>query len=192
MHWPGWTLDGLALIDTLGVSDTVSPERSDLLGVEDRHYRPPRRAEHTRAVSQRRSSSTPELRSCSPSRCPASSPQAAASARNAVLQRRQPRTRDVTAGVPGQHSTRHARCRGRRSHARSPPRPRRPRRRRQHCWKFCSGSPWGGPDITPCDTPRARCAFPRRERSPICARSSSAIIPWDSRSSSSDHVSCQD
>ena len=33
-------------------------------------------------------------------------------------------------------STRHARCRGRRSHARSPPRPRRSRRRRPHCWKF--------------------------------------------------------
>ena len=43
----------LALIDTLGGTGTVSPERNDLLGVEDRHYHPPRRAEHTRAVSER-------------------------------------------------------------------------------------------------------------------------------------------
>jgi len=53
-------LDGLALIDTLGGTDAVLSERSDLRGVEHRHYHPPRRAEHTRAVSQRRSSSTPE------------------------------------------------------------------------------------------------------------------------------------
>ena len=84
----------LALIDTLGGRDTVSPERSDLLGVEDRHYHPPRRTEHTRAVSQRRSSSTPEpervsesmpvrSRSGSSSRW-ASELGAAASARDAV------------------------------------------------------------------------------------------------------------
>jgi hypothetical protein len=58
------TPDGLALIDTLGGTDAVLSERSDLRGVEHRHYHPPRRAEHTRAVSQRRSSSTPEPERC--------------------------------------------------------------------------------------------------------------------------------
>ena len=102
----------LALIDTLGGTDTVLPERSDLLGVEHRHYHPPRRAEHTRAVSERDRARRPSpsgvsegmpmrLRTCSPSRWPTSSPRAAASARDAVPQRRQPRTRDVTPGVRG-------------------------------------------------------------------------------------------
>jgi len=85
-----------ALIDTLGVSDgrrVAGAERSTRRRA--RHYHPSRRAEHTRAVSQRRSSSTSEperclesmpmrLRSCSPSRWPASSPRAAASDRDAV------------------------------------------------------------------------------------------------------------
>ena len=39
--------------------------------------------------------------------------------------------------------------------------------------------------MTACDPPRARCSLPRRVRSRICARSYSAIIPWNWRSSSS-------